>query len=71
MVMKMSKRIESIKNIIYLIILWLTTYGISAVTSVYLSSDNWLFGVILVIPTLFIAMIAMISSYIYLKEVIK
>lgn len=67
----MNKRIEPIKNIIQLIFLWLITYEISAVTSIYLSSDNWLFGVILIIPTLFIAMIAMISSYIYLKEVIE
>lgn len=71
MVIKMNKRLEQLKNIIQLIFLWLITYGISAVTSIYLSSDNWLFGVILIIPTLFIAMIAMISSYIYLKEVIE
>lgn len=67
----MNKRLEQLKNTIQLIFLWFITYGISAVTSIYLSSDNWLFGVILIIPTLFIATIAMISSFIYLKEAIK
>lgn len=47
------------------------TYGISDVTSFYLSSDNWLFGVILIVPTLFIAMVAMVALYLHLKKVIK
>lgn len=72
MVMKMNKRIESIKYILHvtfiLAISWISTYVFSAATCAFISSNNWLFGIILIPVTLFIAAVTMIVSYTYLKE---
>lgn len=75
MVMKMNKRLESIKHILHvafiLSISWVATYASSATTCAFISSNNWLFGIILIPVTLFIAAVTIIVSFTYFKEADK
>lgn len=75
MVMKMSKRIESIKSILHAVLMlaisWTATYASSALTCEFISSNNWLFGIILIPVTLFIAAVTLIVSATYTKEATK